>query len=325
MQAVIQQRYGAPERLQLADIPDPVPADNEVRVRIGASAVTAADTMMRRGTPWFGRLFTGLFKPKHTVTGTGFSGVVDIVGKEVTTFTVGDRVYGESVLGAGTHCEYVCVPAAGVIDGSPAELTDDQLAPVCDGLLTSYHFIFNVACVKPGQRILINGAAGSLGCAAVQFAKLAGAQVTAVCSSDNIRFVLELGADDVIDYTTADFTRVCAPFDVIYDAVGRRSYRDCRSVLKAQGMYMSPVLSCGLLRAMLWSHLVDRPAARFAATGLLPEPDRRAMLQKLTRWLASGEVRAVTEHLFRIDAVADAHHLIDTGHRRSNVALMMTG
>ncbi len=321
MQAIIQQRYGEADVLQLSAVDTPAPAANEVRVRISAAAVTAADTLMRRGAPWYGRLILGLFKPKCQVTGTGFSGVVDQCGRDVSDFEVGDRVYGESVLGGGTHCEYVCVPEQGVIAHSPEGVPDDELATVCDGIVTSCHFLFDLAGIQPGQRVLINGAAGSLGSAAVQLARIAGAHVTAVCSSHNHPFVIELGADAVIDYRTVDFTRRGKKNDVIYDAVGKQSFHACRSVLSPSGIYLSPVLSLPLLCTMLWTKHTGGQKALFAAVGLLEDSERRDMLARINQWLVGGKLRCDVEHRFDMADISDAHRLIETGHRRGNVVL----
>lgn len=323
MQAIIQKDYGEADVLRLSEIDIPEPSADEVRVRIGASSVTAADTMMRRGTPWYGRLFIGLLKPKFPVPGTGFSGVVDKAGAAVTGFTVGDRVYGESVLGAGTNCEYVCVPEKAVIVHSPDNIADNKLAPVCDGMVTSYYFLFIAAGIPGRQRVLVNGAAGSLGSAAVQLAKIAGAHVTAVCSERNFELVRELGADVVIDYHNEDFTRSSASFDIVYDAVGKQTYRACKRVLTSSGMYLSPVLSLSLLWSMFWTKHAGNRRAIFAATGLLPEKQRREMLSEINGWIASGELRTVLEHRFALAEIAEAHRLIETGHRRGNVVLEM--
>lgn len=321
MQAVIQQRYGNPEVLKLAEVATPTPAANEVRVRIHASSVTAADTMMRRGTPWYARAMLGWLKPKFPIVGTGFSGVIDSIGTAVTNFAIGQRVYGESVLGAGTNTEFVCVPQHAVMVHSPAGFTDEQLAPVCDGVLTSYYFLHQLAALKSGQRVLINGAAGSLGSAAVQLAGLMGAHVTAVCSAQNHPFVRELGAAEAIDYHTTDFTRH-QTYDVIYDAVGKSSYRQCKKALTDSGCYLSPVLSVPLLMSMLWTKHTGPKRAVFAAVGLLPETQRRDLLERINGFMQAGTLLPVVAHRFTLAEAAAAHRLVDTGHRRGNVVLV---
>jgi NADPH:quinone reductase-like Zn-dependent oxidoreductase len=207
MKAIVQIKYGGPEVLGIQDVEKPSPNGNEVLIKIHAAGVTAADSMMRAGKPKYGRLFLGLRGPKHKTPGTGFSGVVEAVGPEVTRFAEGDELFGEIVFGSGTYAEYVAVPEDGVIAKKPTHYSFDEAAAVSDGPLTSINFLKDVTSVVPGQRVLINGASGSLGSAAVQLAKHFGAHVTGVCSTANIELVKSLGADEVIDYTQQDFTR----------------------------------------------------------------------------------------------------------------------
>jgi NADPH:quinone reductase-like Zn-dependent oxidoreductase len=224
MKAIVQIKYGGPEVLGIQDVEKPSPNGNEVLIKIHAAGVTAADSMMRAGKPKYGRLFLGLRGPKHKTPGTGFSGVVEAVGPEVTRFAEGDELFGEIVFGSGTYAEYVAVPEDGVIAKKPTHYSFDEAAAVSDGPLTSINFLKDVTSVVPGQRVLINGASGSLGSAAVQLAKHFGAHVTGVCSTANIELVKSLGADEVIDYTQQDFTRSSEQWDVIYDTVGKSSF-----------------------------------------------------------------------------------------------------
>lgn len=321
MQAIIQTRYGATDVLQLTSRPQPLPADNEIRVRIVASSVTAADSMMRQGVPRYGRLFLGLFKPRHPVSGTGFSGVVESTGSAVSRFKVGEAVMGESVLGAGTHCEYVCVAQDEALAHKPDAISHAQAASVCDGAVTSFNFLHRLGNIQPGERILINGAAGSLGSAAVQLAKHAGAIVTGVCSTSNLEFVQSLGADAVIDYSVSDPLKTGERFDLIYDAVGKFDVTRALAALNDNGRFLSPVLSLPLLARMLFSRLSGNRRVLFSATGLLPAAERLAMLNALLPLLAQGQMHIHIAREYALSDIALAHEYVDTGHKRGNIVV----
>ncbi|MBN1819854.1 MAG: NAD(P)-dependent alcohol dehydrogenase, partial [Prolixibacteraceae bacterium] len=208
MKAIVATGYGGPDVLKLQQVEKPQPKESEVLVKVYVSSATTADTMMRTGKPYFGRLITGLTKPKHTIPGTGFAGVVEAVGKNVKNFKSGDRVFGETTLEFSTNAEYFTMPETGVILPLPVNMSYADGATYGDGHITSYNFLKEIAHVKPDQSVLINGASGSLGTAAVQIAKHLGAKVTGVCSTRNVGLVKSLGADNVIDYTKTDFTKV---------------------------------------------------------------------------------------------------------------------
>lgn len=321
MQAIIQTRYGAANVLQLVSRPRPVPTDTEILVRVVASSVTAADSMMRQGVPRYGRLFLGLFKPRHPIPGTGFSGVVESTGAAVTRFAVGDEVMGESVLSTGSHCQYICIAEDEALIHKPTTISHAEAAPVCDGAMTSWNFLYRLGNIRAGQKVLINGAAGSLGSTAVQLAKLAGATVTGVCSSGNIDFVRSLGADDVIDYSTSDPLRKQQAFDLIFDSVGKFDLSRALSALHNGGSYLSPVLGLPLLLRMLFSRLSPRRRVLFSATGLLPVEARLAMLKSLHPLLEDGRLRIHVDRQYPLAAIADAHIHVDTGHKRGNIVV----
>ncbi len=322
MKAVYCTRYGSPEYLQIRTIAKPAPADNEILIRVYASSVTAADTMMRRAVPFFGRLFLGLFRPKQPVTGTGLAGEVEAVGKSVKTFQKGDPVFGETGVRFGANAEYVTLPADGVLALKPANLPWEEAAPVCDGPLTSLNFLKKLGGIKPGQKVLINGASGSLGTAAVQLAKHFSAHVTAVCSAANAGLVKSLGADEVIDYTTVDFTQTGKTYDIIFDTVGKSSYGQSKKALTASGTYLSPVLTLGLLFQMILTSKSRGKKAVFSATGLLPPPELNQMLQELLPLLESGQLKSVVDKRFPLEQAAEAHHYVDRGHKKGNVVLV---
>lgn len=321
MKAAVLTRYGAPQNIKVTTISQPTPKANEVLVKVYATPVTTADTMMRRAEPAISRLFMGFTRPRNNVIGTGFSGKVVSVGAEVEDFTVGDRVYGESGLGFAANAEYVCVPADGVIDWIPMAISYAEAAALCDGPLTSYHFLKTLADVREGQSVLIIGASGSLGTAAVQLAKAFGGKVTGVCSGRNVALVKSLGAQRVFDYTKTDFLKTGETYDVIFDTIGNTTYRKCRHLLREGGVYMSPVLKFPLLVDVLFTRFFSDKKAKFAAAGLLPPRQLREYLERITPLIVNGRLRVVIDKKYPLPEAAVAHRYVDTGRKRGNVVL----
>jgi len=321
MKAVMNTQYGSPDGLDIQEVQRPTPSEGEVLVQIHASSVTRADSMMRQGVPRFGRLFLGLTKPKYPMTGTGFSGEVVAVGQGVSQYQVGGRVFGESVFGSGTNAEYICLPETAVMVKLPEVIPYDAGASVCDGAVTSLNFLKNLGQIKAGQQALIYGASGSLGTAAVQIAKHYGAVVTAVCSASNILLVQDLGADKVIDYQQQDFVQQGKRYDIIYDTVGKRTFSQCKKALTEQGVYLSPVLSKGLLFKMLQTSICGNKKAKFSATGMLPEHELRELLEEVCEMMHQGHVKTVIDRRYPLENIAKAHRYVDTGHKRGNVII----
>jgi NADPH:quinone reductase-like Zn-dependent oxidoreductase len=321
MKAIVTRAYGGPDVLSVAEIARPQIKDNEVLVKIYASAVTQADVMMRTGTPWFGRAFLGWRKPKASVPGTAFAGKIVDVGKAVTRFKRGDDVFGETSTGFATHAQFVSVPEGGVIETIPMTMSYEDAAPVTDGALTSHNFLTRLVTIRPGQKVLINGAAGGLGTSAVQLAKHLGAEVTAVASGRNADFLRALGANHVIDYGREDFTQRRGAYDVIFDTVGKVPFGKAKRALKADGVYLSPVLGLGLLLTMLWTSKFGRKKAKFSATGLLPHAELRVRLGEVKGLIEDGVLSTVIDRRYDLDAVAEAHRYVESGHKRGNVVL----
>lgn len=321
MKAIITTGYGSSEVFKLDQVAKPTAKANEILVRIHASSVTRADTMMRTGKPYIGRLFLGVTKPKHQIWGTGFAGVVESVGAEVTNFQPGDKVFGESIASFGTYAEYVTVPEDSVVAHLPKVLSFEAAAAICDGGITSLNFIRNIGEVQTGQKVLINGASGSLGTAAVQIAKYYGAEVTAVCSAANVALVQSLGADQVIDYKQQDFTKNKNSYDVIYDTVGIRSFSECKGALTVNGAYISPVLGMPLLGNMIMTSMFGKKKAKFSATGALPPKELKDLLTELIEIIEAGHFNCVIDRTYQLEEVAAAHDYIDKGHKRGNVVL----
>jgi NADPH:quinone reductase-like Zn-dependent oxidoreductase len=265
----------------------------------------------------------GIRKPKHPIQGTGFAGIVETVGKNVTTLKPGDRVFGETTFGFSTNAEYLTVPENGVILTMPEGLSFAEATTFCDGHLTSMNFLKEIARIKPGQKVLINGASGSLGTAAVQLAKYFGAEVTAVCSTRNIGLVKSLGADFVIDYTKKDFTNTEKTYDFVYDTIGKSSYRKCRNILAEKGTYLSPVLKFSLLMQMISTSVFGTKKAKFGATGMLKENDLRNLLAELVEIVKEGRLKTIIDRQYPLEKVAEAHTYIDSGHKKGNVVIVV--
>jgi NADPH:quinone reductase-like Zn-dependent oxidoreductase len=324
MKAIVSRTYGSPEHvLRVEEVAKPVPKAGEVLVRNRASVVTAALCEARAGT-LLTRLYFGLTKPKWPILGTNFSGVVDSAGTSVTRFQVGDYVSGVNVTDFGAHAEYVLVSEDGVITPKPANLTDEEAVAVFDGSVTALPFLRDAARLRPGQSILINGASGAVGTAAIQLAKYYGATVTAVCSSANLELVRSLGADTVIDYRAADFTANRNTYDVIFDAVGTSSFSRSRSALKFGGVYLRTVPTLAILVQMLWTSKIGRKKAAIAFTGLAKPAQMVKNLVFIGDLAASGKFVPVIDTIHPMERAAEAHRHVETA-RKTGSAVITIG
>jgi NADPH:quinone reductase-like Zn-dependent oxidoreductase len=321
MKAIVCTKYGSPDFLQLQEVDKPTPKDNEVLIKVKATIVTAADSMMRRADPFISRFFLGLLKPKKSILGTGLAGEIEAIGSDVTLFKVGDQVFGESLFGFSANAEYVSVPEDGVLTIKPDHIPFEELASVCDGPLTSMNFLKSMAKIQPGHKVLINGASGAMGTAAVQLAKHFGADVTGVCSGKNVAMVTALGARKVIDYMQEDFTETEEKYDIIFDTVGKNSFSKCKKALTETGIYLSPVLDLTLLFQMIWTSIVSGKKAMFSATGIQPVPQLLKLLNELKELIGAGKLISIIDRRYPLEQVADAHRYVDTGHKKGNVVI----
>lgn len=317
MKAIVCPEYGPPEVLELRDVEKPIPRGDEVLVRVRATTVGPADCAFRQGDPLIARLYSGIRRPKSPVLGGSLAGEVEAVGGEVTRFKEGDRVFGLSPKGFGTHAEYTCLPEEGLLATTADGMTDEDAVSILEAL-TALTFLRDVAQVQAGQRVLINGASGSVGGFAVQLARHFGAHVTGVCSTANVPLVRSLGADDVIDHTAEDFTRDGQRYDVIFDAVGKRSFADCRSSLTPEGSYLSTVPSLGIVAAMAWTSLRGGRKARFATTGLMQKRENITFIAEL---FGSGQLNPVIDRRYPLAEAAEAHRYVETGHKKGSVVI----
>lgn len=322
MRVAVYERYGPPEVVGIVEEPAPEPGPGEMRVRVHAASIGAADSAGRSGTPWFARLAFGLRAPKRTVLGSDFAGVVDVVGRGVTRFAVGDRVFGATGIDAGAHAELLIVAESGAIVGLPASVDMSDAAAICDGGLTALPFLRDGAHIRAGARVLVNGASGSVGAAAVQLAKHLGAEVTGVCGPAHVELVRSLGADRVIDYTREDFTGARDAYDVIFDAVGKSTFRRCRRSLAAGGAYLTTVPSFAIMLQQLTSKAGSRRAV-IMFTGLRKDAEKIPDLEELAELAASGAFRPPIEREVSLAEIASGHRIVDTGHKAGSVIVRL--
>jgi NADPH:quinone reductase-like Zn-dependent oxidoreductase len=323
MKTIVCTKYGPPEVLQLKEIEKPIPKDDEILIKIHATGVTAAHCAMRKGLPLYGRLFIGLKRPKNQVPGTDLAGKVEAVGKEVKRFKKGDPVFGASDMGNGTYAEYVCLPENEVLAIKPDNMTFEQATAIIEGALTALPFLRDKGNIQKGQKVLINGASGSIGTAAVQLAKYFGAEVTGVCSSANVEMVKSLGADMVIDYTKEDFTSSGQTYDILFDTVGKSSFSRCKSSLTEKGVYLNPVLKLSMLFQMLRTSMTGGKKAVFTATGLRPSSEKAEDLTFLKKLIETGKIQSVIDRRYSLEQAADAHRYVEQGHKKGNVVIVM--
>ena len=319
MKAAIYSAYGSADVIRVTEVNRPVPKDNEILVRVYETIVTPSDVAGRTGRPFLIRLFSGLTRPKG-IPGSDFAGEVVAAGHAVTRFQVGQRVFGAVSPNTGTYAEYVCLPETGVVTELPAGIPFEATAGYCDAAMTALTFLRDVASLQAGQHVLINGASGAIGTYAIQIAKHLGARVTGVCSSANLGLVRSLGADAVIDYLQQDFAAVESVYDVVFDAVGKSSFKHCRGALKPSGIYLTTVPSSTILFQMLWTSVFGQKKARFAATGLQQNQEKLAFLKEM---LLAGKLKAIVDRHYTLEEIAEAHRYVETGHKKGNLVILL--
>ena len=321
MRAAVFTTYGGPEVVTIQERPTPAITDNQVLVRVRAVAVTASDVAARSGSPFIARLYFGLFAPKLSVLGSDFAGEIEAVGASVSGFAVGDRVQGSTAPSLGAHAEYLAIAHDATLTAMPEKLSFAESIAAFEGAMTALPFLRDAAKLESGQRILINGASGSVGSAAVQIAHSLGAHVTAVCSGPNAELVRSIGADDVVDYTKDDFTAAENSYDVIFDAVGKSSFARTRRALTSNGIYLTtvPTLAIMLQRAVTGKSTGKRAGIAFA--GLLSIAESRRNIAEISALVSAGAIIPVIDRSFPAAEIAAAHRLVDTGHKRGNVVV----
>ncbi|MCW3998316.1 MAG: NAD(P)-dependent alcohol dehydrogenase [Candidatus Bathyarchaeota archaeon] len=325
MKAIVYEKYGSPEVLQLKDVEKPSPKDNEVLVKIFAADVACEDPMMRSfsfsGLFWLPlRIKFGILKPKRKILGSEFAGEIEAVGKDVKKFQKGDQVFGVDLSGLGAYAQYKCLSQDEIVVIKPTNITYEEAAPVC-GLLAAWNNLKDQANIQSGQKVLINGASGNLGTAAVQIAKHFGAEVTGVCSTTKLELVRSLGADHVIDYTKEDFTKCGEAYDIVFDAVSKSSFSRCKKLLTQKGIYLSAYPGLTHILQVLWTKKIGSKKAKFTATGLLPVTERLAFLKEIMGLVEAGKIKNVIDRIYPWEQIADAHRYVEKGHKKGSVII----
>jgi NADPH:quinone reductase-like Zn-dependent oxidoreductase len=304
MRAVVYEKYGPPEVLQIKQVEKPIPKDNEVLIKIIATTLHRGDTRMRSldvpGSLFeklMARLFLGITGPKSKILGMELSGEIESTGKKVTRFKPGDQVFASTFEGFrfGAHAEYVCLSEDGLIALKPVNMTHEEAAPVPSSGIAALIYLRDTGKIQTREKVLINGASGSLGTYGVQIAKHYGAEVTGVCSTSNVEMVKSLGADHVIDYTVEDFTKGEEKYDLIFDTVSMSSKGACQNVLTPDGSYIR-------------------------TNGPDPKPEDLLFLKEI---IEAGKLRSVIDRHYPLDQIIEAHRYVEKGHKKGNVIITM--
>jgi NADPH:quinone reductase-like Zn-dependent oxidoreductase len=317
MKAAVHTSYGPPDVVRIAEVEKPTARDGEVLVKVHATTVNRTDCGFRAAKPFFVRFFTGLVRPRVAVLGSEFAGEVEAVGSGVRSFEVGDRVFGFSGSRFGAHAEYMATPEDGSVAAMPANVTFEEAAASTEGSHYALSFI-RTAKIRSGQDVLVNGATGAIGSAAVQLLKRLGAEVTAVCDTEHVELVRGLGADRVIDYTAEDFTKDEQRYNVVLDAVGKSSFGRCKRLLKPRGIYLSsdlgplsqnPILA--LITPLLGGKRVMFPIPR----------DNQEVVRYFKDLIASGAFKPVIDRRYPLDQIVEAYRYVETGQKIGNVVI----
>jgi len=319
MKAIVYERYGAPDVLHLKEIPKPTPTGHEVLIKVRATTVTSGDWRARtrnvpRGFGLISRLVFGISRPRQPILGLELSGEIESVGKAVSKFKTGDQVFANNM---GCYVEYKCMPEDGALALKPANLSHEEAAAISFGGTTALVF-FRKAKIRNGDRVLINGASGGVGTAAVQLAKYFGAEVTGVCSTGNLELVKSIGADKVIDYTSQDFTQNRETYDIIVDTAGTAPFSRSKGSLTEGGRLL---LVLGTLPDMLQAPWVSMTSRKKVIAG--PVGGSAEDLRFLASLAESGQFKPVIDRCYPFDQIAEAHRYVDTGRKRGNVVITL--
>ncbi len=320
MRAIINTAYGPPEVVKLMEVDKPLPKDNEVLIKVYATTVNRTDCGFRSAEYFISRFFSGLFRPKNKTLGNEFAGEIETVGKNVTSFKIGNKVFGYNDTKFGAHAEFMTMAEDEAITTMPGNLTYEEAAAITEG---GHYALGNIraAKIKSGQKILINGATGAIGSAAVQLVKYFGAEVTAVCDTKNVALVKSLGADAVIDYTQQDFTKISQTFDVVFDAVGKSSFRQCKPLLNKGGIYMSTEL--GKNAENIFLALITPLFGGKKVLFPIPTVSKKDVVF-LKKIVESNKYKPVIDRRYTLEQIVEAYKFVETGLKTGNVIITLT-
>jgi NADPH:quinone reductase-like Zn-dependent oxidoreductase len=334
MKAIVYTEYGPPDVLQLKEVDKPTPKDNEILIRVYATSVNIGDIWARNfkaisprkfSMPlpfWLpARMYFGFNKPKVNILGSEFAGEIESVGKDVKLFRVGDPVFGYRGQKLGANAEYLCMAENGLVTIKPANMTYEEAAAVPYGALTALNLLRTVnthASMRSmrGQKVLINGASGGIGSAAVQLAKYFGAEVTGVCATPRLQFVKALGADQVIDYTKEDFTQNGETYDLIFDIMGKSSFSRCKNSLKQNGRYLLASFKMKQLFQMLWTSI--KGGKKVVCALSFEQPKDLIFIKELAEM---GKIRTIIDRCYPMEQIVEAHRYVENGHKKGNVVI----
>ena len=319
MKAVICTKYGPPDILQLKEVEKPVPDDNELLIEVHASSVNRTDCGLLRAKPFIVRFFTGIFKPGKPIPGTAFAGIIEAAGENVTAFEVGDRVFGFDDSGSGSHAQYMTISEDKALTTMPDDITYEQAAASTEGAHYAYNFI-NKVNIERGHNVLVNGATGAIGSAAVQLLNYFGANVTAVCKGEYSELVKSLGANDVIDYTKEDFTKVDPTDNYIFDTVGKSSFAECKPLLEAGGAYISSEL--GYMAQNIFLALTTPILCSKKVKFPLPT-DCGGSILFIKQLIEDGKFKAVIDREYPLEQIVEAYRYVEKGQKIGNVVITL--
>jgi NADPH:quinone reductase-like Zn-dependent oxidoreductase len=328
MKAVVYTQYGSPDVLQLKEVEKPTPKDHDLLIRIFATPVNFGDILARKFNTTSPRNFTmpalfwlptrlafGFSQPRKTILGSEFAGEIEAVGKAVTRFKAGDQVFGYRGASFGAYAEYLCMSENGTVTTKPANMTYEEAATVPYGALTALNLLKKVT-IQRGQKVLINGASGGIGSAAVQLAKHYGAEVTGVCSTPRLELVKSLGADQVIDYTQEDFTQNGETYDLIFDILGKSSFARCKRSLTPNGRYLLASFKMKQLFQMLWTSITSSKKVVCALSF-----EKREDLVHIKELVEAGSIKTVIDRCYPLEQAAEAHRYVEAGQKTGNVVI----
>ena len=325
MKAIVYEKYGPPDVLQLKEVGKPVPKDNEVLIKIYATTVSSGDVKIRSfkdipPLPWLPfRLAMGLTKPRKKILGFALAGKVESVGKDVKLFKEGDRIFGSAGFGMGAHAEYKSLPEEQVVAIDPTDMTFEEAAAVPFGGFTALYFL-RKGNIQSGHKVLIYGASGAVGTFAVQLAKYFGAEVTGVCSTTNLELVKSLGADSVVDYKKEDFTEKGETYHIIFDTVGKSPFSDCVRSLKKNGYYLRTVhMTLSPLVQGLWTSMTS---SKKVIGGVSSEKTEDLIFLK--ELVEAGKIKPVIDRTYPLEQMAEAHGYVEKGHKKGNVVITVS-